>query len=61
MKKYVAIGIVACGLLIALGGFLPVRYDSPYDVEGFARLPILTGGRPGPSPVMLISPLMPWR
>ena len=45
MKKYVAIGIVACGLLIALGGFLPVRYDSPYDVEGFARLPILTGGR----------------
>ena len=45
MKKFVAISIVAIGLIIALVGFLPVRFDSTYDIEGFARLPILTGGR----------------
>ncbi len=40
-------------------GRMPMAPRMP-AVMSVTGAPILTGGRPGPSPVMLISPLMPW-
>ncbi len=45
MKKLISTGILILGLLVIIRGFLPIKYESDYNIRGFASLPALEGGR----------------
>ena len=45
MSKFVSAAILLLGLLVIVGGFLPIGYEGDYDLRSFAKLPALEGGR----------------
>ncbi len=45
MKKAASTGLFLLGILIIVRGVMPVRYESRFNLKGFARLPVFEGGR----------------
>ncbi len=57
MNKFIFSTAIAVGILVIAMGLLPPRHDSDFDVQGFATLPVQTGGRIMPMDSVAINSL----